>query len=86
MLNDYQKANEDQNNKMLIEYNNLSKAYKEMFATENGQVILSNLTQSFSGTPSYIPGGNMQDTCYYEGQKSVIAHIYTLIKYKPKDP
>lgn len=86
MLNDYQSANEEQNKKALVEYNNLSSAYKKVFSDENGEVVISDLTRSFSSTPSYIPGGDTKDTCYYEGQKSVISHIYTLLKYKPKKP
>lgn len=85
MLNDYEKINEAQSKKALIQYNNLALAYKHAFKSSNGELVLSDLTRSFNGAPSYMPGGNVKDACYYEGQKSVISHIYTLINYKPKE-
>lgn len=84
MLKEYQKAAEEGIQKTREAYNDLSMAYKSTFNGESGQRVLENLMTTFNAEASYLPGGNLQDTCYYEGQKAVIAHIYTLLNYKHK--
>lgn len=66
---------EEQNEKIKV----LKQSYNKVFNTKDGISILSNLHDKFSEQPSYAFGYNINDTCYIEGQKSVIRYIEKLL-------
>lgn len=82
LLEDYENSNKEQYDSIIEEYNQNAKRYQDLFGSALGQDIWADLQAKFLGGPSFIPGREMKDVCYFEGQKSVMAHIKQLLEYK----
>lgn len=67
--------------KIKEEYRDQALLYADVFKTTGAAKILDDLQQTFTESASFVPGRNLNDVCYYEGQKSVIKYITTLINY-----
>lgn len=60
----------------------ISNMYKQVFSNGHGIDVLKHLEETFNKHPSYLPGWNLNDTCYFEGHKSVINYIKRQIENK----
>lgn len=82
MLEDYNQEQDDiikKKNELKVKLSNL---YKEAFKSQAAIEILEDLENNFLNHPSYLPGWNLNDVCYLEGQKSVVNYIKQQIEYK----
>lgn len=80
---EYQKEIQEDFEKQRQDYAIKASKYKHVFNSNEGQEVLEDLTNLFNAQPSFVPGTDVNDVCYLEGQKAVINHIFTLINYKP---
>lgn len=85
LLDDIDKENEAIANKAQQELDNKVLDYQTLLLNEKGQRVFVDLQEQFCMTPSYEPGGSLQDASYYEGQKSVVAYITRLLTYEPRN-
>ena len=82
LLDEIEKENKDIQKKSEVEFENKLFDYKNVFLNDVGQRVFGDLQYKFNTRPSYEPGTDAKDMCYYEGQKSVIHYIYTLLTYE----
>lgn len=78
------KKNDEEACKQAIAYKNLLIEYQALFASEKGIRIFEDLQFQFNSRPSYELGSDLNDACYLEGQKSVIAYIFEMLRINPE--
>lgn len=85
MLHEQQKISEQQLDEYRRKHMEKCLGYQQLFKSEAGSEILKDLENLFAQAPSFEPGRNLNDVCYFEGQKSVVRYINELIKFKLVD-
>jgi len=81
-LDNSYKVNEEVQKKQQEEIRKKALMYQEILDKGNGKKIVDDLKQTFLANPSYMPGYNTNDTCYFEGQKAVLNYIMYYLNFK----
>jgi hypothetical protein len=58
---------------------------KAVFSTRSGKKLLDRWEDIYFNRSSYEPGRPVEDTVYFEGQRSVILSIKQMLEVKIKD-
>ena len=85
MLHEQQKLNDQQLEEYRKKHMEKCLGYQQVFKSDTGADILEDLRNLFFNAASFEPGRNLNDVCYFEGQKSVVRYIDQLVKFKLVD-
>jgi hypothetical protein len=59
--------------------NNIKLLYKEIFATENGKLVLSDIINQGKVMAITLYNGNVNDLLFYEGQRSMATYVLNMV-------
>lgn len=81
-LNDYAKKNAEIQKKNAVEAADTAGVYQSISDTYSGRKAIEDLTRRFNHDQCFAPGTNLNDACYFEGQRSVINYINQQLNYR----
>jgi hypothetical protein len=77
---------QERNDQEFAKYRAKVDAYKRLFSTEDGKVVLADLKQTYHMNGTTLTPGDSYGTHYHEGQRTVVLGIQNKIDMEFRQP